>query len=77
MGGIKGDTILINYIKSNLLCRQAAEPTTVKKTKNKKKGKTFVAYFFLNRNVATSYIFSPFVGYFRGVHNQRCGRKDR
>lgn len=35
MGGIKGDTILINYIKSNLLCRQAAEPTTVGKKEKK------------------------------------------
>ena len=37
MGGIKGDTILINYIKSKLLCRQAAELTTVKKKKKEKK----------------------------------------
>lgn len=41
MGGIKGDTILINYIKSKLLCRQAAEPTTVKKQKKKEKKMTY------------------------------------
>ena len=48
MGGIKGDTILINYIKSKLLCRQAAEPTTVKKQEKKKKDDIFSSLTFFS-----------------------------
>lgn len=60
MGGIKGDTILINYIKSKLLCRQAAEPTTVKKQKKRKKMTYFRRLLFSQQECGNKLHIQPF-----------------